>query len=61
MENENRLKNGPNRKITRKIAIKKTGLTALTAATFVFLQTNASPPGSFDTIQNASRAPKRGR
>jgi hypothetical protein len=58
-ENDNNTK-GKNSgsKINRKKAIKKMGITALTATSLVFLQTKA---GAADSKNNPARAPKRGR
>jgi hypothetical protein len=44
MENKNSIKKGvsPEEKITRKEALKKAGITALAAASLVFLDTQAS-------------------
>lgn len=45
--------------ITRKQAIKKAGITALTAASMVFLSTQASPKGS--TVTNQAKPTRPGR
>ena len=48
-------------KITRKEAIKKVGITALTTASLLFLQTKAKAGGSVGAYDRPSSAPSRGR
>lgn len=61
MEKDKEIKTGiSEKKITRKQAIQKVGITALTTASLVFLATRAKAQTS-DTVSNAGRAPERGR
>ena len=47
-------------KITRKQAIKKVGITALTAASLLFLETKTLAAASYDTTEAPHAAPVRG-
>ncbi|WP_297088775.1 hypothetical protein [uncultured Draconibacterium sp.] len=49
---------GLRKKISRKKAIKKIGITALTASSVMFLETKAA---AADSYASPARAPKRGR